>query len=122
AMRLPEGELSLMINYRYEPIRELGRGGGGTVLLAHDIVGDCDIALKILNPAVDSSGSGTEAAIRTEFSTLCNLVHPDLLAVYDFGKIIHVSDGSLQPGSLFYTMEYFPGRDAKSFVDSLSTP
>ena len=68
---------------RYEPIRELGSGGMGTVYLVADrFRGGEQVALKTIHPErlrhLDK--------FRQEFTVLSKLRHPHLLRVIDFGS------------------------------------
>lgn len=78
---------------RYALIREVGRGGMGTVYLAEDSELGRQVALKVLHVA--------DELMRTEARTLAQLEHPNIVPLYDFG---HLADGRL-----FYTMKYVEG-------------
>ena len=83
---------------RYEPIRELGSGGMGTVYLVADrFRGGEQVALKTIHPErlrhLDK--------FRQEFTVLSKLRHPHLLRVIDFGSTpISLPDGPIGWGYL----------------------
>jgi serine/threonine protein kinase len=77
---------------RYRLLSVLGRGGMGVVYLAHDVVLDREVALKIVErPSQDAN----EARI------LAQLEHPGIVPVHDFGE--------LPDGRLFYAMKRVRG-------------
>lgn len=69
---------------RYEILRELGRGGGGTVYLAFDPALKREIALKVL---LAGFGSDPEMVtrFRREAEAAARVSHPNLVAIYDVG-------------------------------------
>ncbi|HPG40167.1 MAG TPA: serine/threonine-protein kinase [bacterium] len=91
------------VNGRYKIIKELGRGGMGIVFLVEDTARDNDIiVLKVFQ-----SGNANEELIeslRTEFAILSAMRHPNLVGVFDFGKI----SGKRE---YFFTMEYIKGME-----------
>jgi transcriptional regulator with GAF, ATPase, and Fis domain/predicted negative regulator of RcsB-dependent stress response len=94
------------VDDRYRVLRELGRGGGGTVHLVEDRVrGGAPIALKTL------SGAGPEraAALRREFALLAALRHPTLAEVFDL---------TVDPvtGLPRFSMEHIDGADLPSAI------
>src|SRR5262245_48082387 len=68
---------------RYRIVREIGRGGMGTVYLARDTELDRDVALKVLLRA----GAGAEESERLlrEARILACLEHPGIVPVHDAG-------------------------------------
>lgn len=84
---------------RYVVQRELGRGGMGVVLAAHDLQLDRTVALKIMR-----SGSCDELArarLLREARAMARLSHPNVVAVHDVGE--------LDDGRVFLAMEYVRG-------------
>jgi tetratricopeptide (TPR) repeat protein len=81
---------------RYVIREELGRGGMGTVYLAHDPALDRLVALKV--PQVSGPGAG-ERLLR-EARAAAQLNHPNLCPVYDAGRA---------DGLLYLAMAYVPG-------------
>jgi serine/threonine protein kinase len=62
---------------RFRVARELGRGGMGTVYLAHDTMLGRDVAIKVLNAEV-ASLLGAERFAR-EIRLTARLVHPNII-------------------------------------------
>ncbi|MBN1180219.1 MAG: GAF domain-containing protein, partial [Anaerolineae bacterium] len=92
-----------VINNRYRIVRELGRGGMGTVYLVEDTLNDDQVlTLKMIRS--DLFGERNLAQFKYEFAALGQLHHPNLVVVYDFDV---VAGGAAS----FYTMEYVPGED-----------
>jgi eukaryotic-like serine/threonine-protein kinase len=87
---------------RYRLERELGRGGMATVLLAHDLKHDRQVALKVLHPELAAS-LGPERFQR-EIRTTARLQHPHILPVLDSGEAA---------GQLWYTMPYVEGESLR---------
>jgi eukaryotic-like serine/threonine-protein kinase len=73
---------------RYRIVKEIGRGGLGTVYLAHDPVLDREVAIKIL----DEAG---------EARTVARLEHPGIVPVHDAGE--------LPDGRCYYVMKMIHG-------------
>ncbi len=70
---------------RYAVRAELGRGGMGTVFLAHDERLDRDVAIKV--SAAASPGSEFEARLEAEAAILARLEHPGIVPVHDAGRL-----------------------------------
>jgi tetratricopeptide (TPR) repeat protein len=78
----------------------------GTVLLAHDIRLDRDVALKILTPEV-SSALGAERFDR-EIRLTARLVHPNIVPLFDSGQVGE---------SLYYVMPFIDGQTLRQRLD-----
>ena len=87
-----------MLSDRFDIERELGRGGMGTVYLAHDELLDRPVAIKLLSAEV-SSAIGADRFHR-EIHLTARLVHPNIVPLFDSGE----SDGSL-----YYVMPFLNG-------------
>ncbi len=96
---------------KYRVIRELARGGMGTVYLAEDHELDRQVAIKVLNtPETDDL---RERMIR-EAQIIARLEHPGIVPVHDVG--------TLPDGRVFYAMKYVRGSRLDEYaaeVDSL---
>jgi len=93
----------------FELMRELGRGGMGTVYLAHQTEPVKRLAaLKVI------SGRGTSpqalARFHAERQTLAQLVHPNIAQVLEAG--------SLPDGQPWYAMEFVDGQPIGDYCDS----
>ncbi len=84
---------------RYALVRELARGGMGTVYLAEDGELRRSVALKVLH-ASDVSDDAVER-MRREAQVLARLEHPNIVPVHDVG--------TLPDGRAFYVMKYVQG-------------
>jgi TM2 domain-containing membrane protein YozV/predicted Ser/Thr protein kinase len=88
---------------RLEILGLLGKGGMGAVYKARQPELDRLVALKILPPAV-AGGAGFAERFNREARALARLNHPNIVAVYDFGKA----------GTLPYLMmEYVDGSNLR---------
>ncbi len=96
---------------RYEYVKPLGRGAGGSVYLAEDLhVDRRQVALKVLSAEACKTVQGK--MLRREFEILSRLDHPNLVHVYDYG--------SLPGGGVFLAEEYIDGfslQDARALLE-----
>jgi serine/threonine protein kinase/tetratricopeptide (TPR) repeat protein len=85
----------------YELLRELGRGGMGTVYLGKrtDEVYDKDVAIKLVTPGMDTDF--LLARFKRERQVLASLEHPNIARLLD--------GGTAQTGEPYFVMEYIPG-------------
>lgn len=84
---------------RYEIKSELGRGGMATVFLAHDPRFKRDVALKVMNRALQDEET-FRGRFEREARTVASLEHPSIVPVYDYGE---------DDGQLYLVMRYMPG-------------
>src|SRR5574338_541168 len=84
---------------KYTFVKELGRGGMGTVYLAEDRELDRLVAVKVLN----TSEATNELRLRMirEAQIIASLEHPGIVPVHDAG--------TLPDGRVFYAMKYVRG-------------
>lgn len=75
---------------RFAYIREIGAGGMGRVLLAHDGELERDVAVKVLEVPAVNENDVTVARFIREAKITAGLVHPGIVPVYDLG---HTPDG-----------------------------
>ena len=95
-----------VLQNRYRVLGEVGRGGMGTVYRVEDIASGQTLALKILS--ADSLHGESLRHLEHEFLAMTKLLHPNLVAVHDFGTVEVAPDG--QPVRLpFFTMEFVEG-------------
>lgn len=74
---------------RYHPVRLLGRGAMGRVLLAHDPVVDRRVAIKLLRDDLVIPPEQKDALIdrmRQEARASARVSHPNIVALYDMGE------------------------------------
>ncbi|KXO97827.1 protein kinase domain-containing protein [Tsukamurella pseudospumae] len=81
---------------RYAPMRLLGKGGQGVVLLARDTVEGRECAVKMMLPTVEV-GEREEAYFLREVSALMSLDHPNIVKGIDSG---------VQDGRIFLVCEF----------------
>ncbi len=92
---------------RYEIIKELGKGGFGTVYQAHDSILDIDRALKVLHPVLVADATFL-TRFRREARMAAKLDHPNLAPVYDSGE---------SEGRFYMVMKYLPGGSLKDRLE-----
>lgn len=85
---------------RYAVLKLVGEGGMGVVLAAYDEQLDRRVALKLLRQAC-AENSTLEARLVREAQAMARLSHPNVVAVYDSGR--------LEDGTFFIAMEYVAG-------------
>ena len=88
-----------IVGTKYAFVKELGRGGMGTVYLAEDRELDRLVAVKVLNTP-DVTDDLRERMIR-EAQIIARLEHPGIVPVHDAG--------TLPDGRIFYAMKYVRG-------------
>ena len=94
------------INDRYEIIRSIGEGGMANVYLAHDVILDRDVAIKVLRGDL----AGDEKFVRRfqrEALSASSLSHPNIVEMYDVGE---------DDGTYYIVMEYVPGMTLKQLI------
>jgi hypothetical protein len=91
---------------RYRLVRLLGKGGMGSVYLAHDTQLDRPVALKI--PQLDTGG-GTQVLARfyREARAAAALNHPNICPIHDVGEVAGVP---------YLTMAYIEGKPLGEFA------
>jgi hypothetical protein len=90
---------------RYEIQRRLGRGGMGTVYVAHDPVLGRMVAIKVF--AGDLDMPDARERFSREARAAAALNHPNIVTVYDFGEF------NSQP---YIVMEYVPGETLANII------
>lgn len=96
---------------RYAYKKPLGRGAGGSVYLAEDLRNDGrEVALKVLTAEAYQTVQGR--MLRREFEILSKLNHPNLVRVFDYGR--------LPDGGVYLAEEYIDGfslQDARALLE-----
>lgn len=103
-----------MINQKYKLLEQIGEGGSGEVFRAYDSVVDKILAIKFINP----DRAVNEENIRKEFTILSQINHPNLIRVFEFGKVLS-SDETRFINRYYYSMEYLPGCDALAYFQQI---
>ena len=94
------------INDRYEIIKSIGEGGMANVYLAHDVILDRDVAIKVLRGDL----SGDDKFVRRfqrEALAASSLSHPNIVEMYDVGE---------DNGTYYIVMEYINGKTLKQLI------
>jgi eukaryotic-like serine/threonine-protein kinase len=98
---------------KYTIVKELARGGMGTVYLAEDSELARQVAIKVLNtPVMDEDD---RQRMLREAQVIARLEHPGIVPVHDVGM--------LDDGRIYYAMKYVRGRRLDEYVaqgDSLN--
>ncbi len=92
---------------RYRVLEELGSGGAGVVVAAHDPELDCRVAIKVLRSPVN------EHRLTREARALAKLAHPNVVAVYDVGSF---------EGRPFVAMELVHGITLRRWIEERARP
>ncbi|MEO2442411.1 serine/threonine protein kinase IreK [Enterococcus faecalis] len=101
-------EIGKKLNGRYHIIGSIGSGGMANVYLAHDLILDRDVAVKVLRFDFQND----QAAIRRfqrEALAATELVHPNIVSGYDVGE---------EDGLQYLVMEYVKGMDLKRYIQT----
>lgn len=95
-------------NGRYKIIRSLGEGGMANVYLAHDLILDRDVSVKLLRLDLRDDPH-TKRRFQREAMAATQLNDPHIVGVYDVGE-----DNGLQ----YLVMEYVAGTDLKTYINN----
>ncbi|MBI4915081.1 MAG: protein kinase [Acidobacteria bacterium] len=91
----------------YETLAPLGAGGMGEVYRARDHKLDRDVALKVL-PSELADDPSSLARFEREAKAVASLSHPNIMGIYDFGRI---------NGTAFAIMELLEGETLRERLD-----
>ncbi len=94
------------INDRYQIIKTLGEGGMANVYLAHDIILDRNVAVKVLRGDLASDEKFVRRFQREALSA-SSLSHPNIVEMYDVGE---------DDGQYYIVMEYVDGKTLKQVL------
>ncbi|MEQ1829742.1 MAG: serine/threonine-protein kinase [Pirellula sp.] len=93
-----------------EILRLVGQGGMGAIYHARQVGLDRDVALKIVDRQISRDAEFLERFER-EARTLAKLSHPNIVAVYDFGRT--------HDDLVYFTMEYVHGLNLREALNSM---
>jgi serine/threonine protein kinase len=99
-----------LVSGRYALEKEIGRGGVGEVLLAHDTQLERWVAVKRIHMDMGESAKRAQFAI-DEAKRLARLQHPNIVTVYDILE---------HKGDVLMVMEYLSGYTLEELKDPLS--
>ena len=97
-----------LLNNRYQIAGRIGSGGMAEVYRARDLMLERNVAIKLLRE--DFSGDPAfRERFRQEAKAAANLSHPNIVTIHDFG---------FDDQQIFIVMEYVPGTDLKTILES----
>jgi eukaryotic-like serine/threonine-protein kinase len=100
-----------IVNDRYEIVKRIGRGGMAEIFQARDILLDRPVAMKVLFPEFATDPAFVER-FRREAQAAANLNHPNIVGVYDWGKVNN---------TYYIAMEYVNGRTLADILKQSGT-
>ncbi len=98
----------LLLNNRYQVEGRIGSGGMAEVYRAQDIMLERVVAIKLLREDFAKDPAFRER-FRQEAKAAANLSHPNIVTIHDFG---------FDDQQIFIVMEYVPGTDLKTILES----
>ncbi len=96
------------IDGRYEIIRGIGEGGMSKVYLAHDVILDRDVAIKVLDYDF-ANEEDLKRRFQREALSATSLTHPHIVNIFDVGE-----DEELH----YLVMEYIEGQTLKKYIQT----
>ncbi|MFQ5550024.1 MAG: serine/threonine-protein kinase [Gemmatimonadales bacterium] len=91
---------------RYDPVREVGRGGMATVYLAQDVKHNRPVAVKVLRPELAASIAVNR--FLKEIQIAAQLNHPHIVPLLDSGDV---------NGVLHFVMPFVAGHSVRGLLD-----
>ena len=98
------------ISDRYKIIELIGGGGMSNVYLAHDMILNRDVAIKILRYDFTNEDE-LHRRFQREALSVTSLTHPNIVSIYDVGD-----DGDLH----YIVMEYVQGKTLKQYIQEFA--
>ncbi|MEH7251261.1 protein kinase, partial [Neobacillus niacini] len=96
---------------RYKVLEMIGGGGMANVYLAHDMILDRDVAVKMLRLDFANDEEFIRR-FRREAQSATSLAHPNIVNIYDVGE----------ENDLYYiVMEYVEGQTLKQYIQQNSS-
>jgi serine/threonine protein kinase len=97
-----------LLNNRYQIEGRIGSGGMAEVYRARDLTLERTVAIKLLREDFSEDPAFRER-FRQEAKAAANLSHPNIVTIHDFG---------FDDKQIFIVMEYIPGTDLKTILES----
>lgn len=97
-----------LLNNRYQIEGRIGSGGMAEVYRARDLMLERTVAIKLLREDFSQDPTFRER-FRQEAKAAANLSHPNIVTIHDFG---------FDDKQIFIVMEYIPGTDLKTILES----
>ena len=94
------------INDRYEIVKSIGEGGMANVYLAHDLILNRDVAIKVLRGDLANDEKFVRRFQREALAS-SSLSHPNIVEMYDVGE---------DNGTYYIVMEYVDGKTLKQLI------
>ena len=94
------------INDRYQILKTIGEGGMANVYLAHDVILDREVAVKVLRGDLANDEKFVRRFQREAISA-SSLSHPNIVEMYDVGE---------DDGNYYIVMEYIEGKTLKNLI------
>lgn len=105
-----------MINYRFEVLKQIGKGRSEVFLCKDVDFGAAVVAVKFLSPGVSEEEL---RSFKEEYFTLRKLDHPNIIKAFEIGEVVKVDvDDEIKIGSNFISLEYFKSVELSNY-DSL---
>jgi serine/threonine-protein kinase len=98
--------LGKRISGRYKVLEMIGGGGMSNVYLAHDMILDRDVAIKVLRYDF-SNEDDLHRRFQREALSATSLTHPNIVNIFDVGE-----DGDLH----YLVMEFVEGKTLKQYI------
>ena len=105
----PESLVGSVIADRYHVLSKLGEGGMGQVYLAEHLRMKRKSAVKVMHPSMTSDADAI-GRFHREAANACQIDHPNVAAVYDFGE-----NGD---GIIYLAMEYVEGSSLARLIQA----
>ncbi len=102
----------MLLNERYEILSKIGQGAVAEVFKAYDKFLNTTVALKIAKP-----NSVCEEKIETEFKTITQFEHPNIISAYDFGTV-RVCENPQLLSRKFLVLEYCDTQDIIKYLSN----
>ena len=96
------------IGKRYEIIRVIGDGGMSRVYLAHDVILDRDVAIKVLHYDF-ANEEELKKRFQREALSATSLTHPHIVNIFDVGQ---------EDEHHYLVMEYIAGKTLKDYINT----
>ena len=104
--------LQHLVEGKYRIERTLGKGGMGTVFLAHDLTLEREVAIKVLPPDI-AQDDQVVRRFQQEAKTAAKLDHPDIIPIYRVE-----SEGGLN----YFVMKYISGTSLEDVLEKKQEP
>ncbi len=98
------------ISDRYKILKLIGGGGMSNVYLAHDMILNRDVAIKVLRYDFTNEDE-LHRRFQREALSVTSLTHPNIVSIYDVGD-----DGDLH----YIVMEYVEGKTLKQYIQEFA--